>query len=328
MAFRKVNNITEFDNLVKSFVANRKILKSNIDGVPLTQEQQESKTLPSQIEQKVENELKKQALTQKPTTDALAIVDKKISDLTDKVVENKPKQLRLVSSSKKMGVVIAHDAKQTELRYYKVDGENSQHLGRLGVNGIINTDELSNNKVVVYKNTELEDSETWDLTDGLRFLLIKSSASLEGLSQAQKDIITKSDVEKYYNILKYAGIDAKSHRNKKIMLIKSVLGLAKLDTVKNTKRVKIVKTPKKAKTKSDNVIPKQTIKIKIQKGDGIVLSSVDDAISKLQVMVGSQNSGNNSSILKNQINSVMDYLLNKNAINHDEHKVMYDSYVK
>jgi predicted XRE-type DNA-binding protein len=321
MTFRKVNNITEFDNLVKSFVANRKILKSNIDGVPLSQEQQEAKTLPSQIEQKVENELKKQALTQKPTTDALAIVDKKISDLTDKVVENKPKQLRLVSS-KKTGFVIASDAKQTEIRKYKED------LGRIGVNGVIELDELTNNNVVVYKNTDLEDSNTWKLTDGLKYLLLNSASTLKNLSQEQQSNINKSDVQAYYDILKYAGIDSKAHQNKKIKMIKSVLGLTKIDTVKNTKRVKIVKTPKKAKKQSEDVLPKQTIKIKIQKGDGIVLSSVDDAISKLQVMVGSQNGGNNSSILKNQINSVMDYLLNKNAINHDEHKVMYDSYVK
>jgi predicted XRE-type DNA-binding protein len=326
MSFRKVNNITEFDNLVKSFVANRRILKSNIDGIPLSQEQQEAKTLASQIEQKVEKQLKQQALTQKPTTDALALVQSKISDLTNTVTDTR-KQLE--GESKTNGVTFAADAKQTEVRQYKVNGDISDHLGRLGVNGIINTDELANNKVIVYKNSDLENNESWQLTDGLRYLLLNSYSTLERLSKQQRTIIEKSDVETYYSILKYAGIDAKAHQNKKIKMIKQILGLTKLDTVKNTKRIRKYRSPTKPKQPKPQVDDEvKTIRIKKQTGNGIVLTSVNDAISKLQVLVGSQLGGNNSNALKNQINSVMDYLLTQNAIDKEEHKMMHESYCK
>jgi hypothetical protein len=63
----------------------------------------------------------------------------------------------------------------------------------------------------------------------------------------------------------------------------------------------------------------------MQEGSG--LFSVDTAVNKLQVLIGSKASGNNSPHMKNNIMSTLDYLLHHKAINKSQHKILHKAHV-
>ena len=68
----------------------------------------------------------------------------------------------------------------------------------------------------------------------------------------------------------------------------------------------------------------------VQTGSGIVsykyYSSCDELIQRLKVLCGSREAGNNSPVVRNEIVSILDILLNNKYINSKEHKKLYNKW--
>jgi hypothetical protein len=59
-----------------------------------------------------------------------------------------------------------------------------------------------------------------------------------------------------------------------------------------------------------------------------IYNNNDDLIDRASIIVGSIIAGNNSLIVKSELNSIIDILLNKQIINYDDHKIIYNTYIK
>jgi hypothetical protein len=69
---------------------------------------------------------------------------------------------------------------------------------------------------------------------------------------------------------------------------------------------------------------------KFQTGSGIVsykyYSSCDELIQRLNLLCGNRDAGNNSPIVRNEIVSILDILLENKRINSKEHKKLYNKW--
>jgi hypothetical protein len=58
----------------------------------------------------------------------------------------------------------------------------------------------------------------------------------------------------------------------------------------------------------------------------MVIKNANEAMDKLELLIGSKEAGNTG--VKNQINGVLDFLLKDGKLKQDEHKILFDQYVK
>ena len=115
-----------------------------------------------------------------------------------------------------------------------------------------------------------------------------------------KNVLSKGEAQMFLDIMAFAGISSNSNKNRKLVAVYDKLGI-----------------DKKSKT-SASMVP--------FKGKGII-PSADDAINRLQVLIGSQMAGNDSKALKNEIMNLIDFLMHKKLITKTQHKKMYNQYI-
>ena len=53
----------------------------------------------------------------------------------------------------------------------------------------------------------------------------------------------------------------------------------------------------------------------------------EEAIDRLEILIGSITAGNNNKNVKNEMQSVMDYLLKSRKLTKAQHKLLFDTYI-
>jgi hypothetical protein len=317
MSFKKVSNKNDFNSLINTFVNNRKQLRENINnevqGLVIQQE--------------------KQVKQQKPTldqiakvTEAVKSVSEKVADVENAVKTSKSNAIVIQSGQQEKQTILEEGTEsildnlkvfwdsshltQSEMKPFTDDkGDMSEMIASIGVNGEINIPEL-NKGIVNIKNSENGNERDFKLTQGLAWLLQYPFKDLKGMPEKQKKNITKKDYQNYYKILEVSEISPRAVQNQKLKMVRTKLGIDKKDTTL---------TPVKKKKKSEGAEETK------QEGSG--LFNIDSAVNKLQVLIGSKASGNNSPHMKNEIMDTLDYLLHHKAINKSQHTILHHAHV-
>ena len=62
-------------------------------------------------------------------------------------------------------------------------------------------------------------------------------------------------------------------------------------------------------------------------GSVYMFNKPEEAIDRLEVLIGSITAGNNNKNVKNEMQSVMDYLLKSRKLTKTQHKLLFDTYI-